>query len=469
MWLVVLAPLSIWSLYSLRDFSLEYVRDTRTAAQMQLPLAEWLRDNTSPDARIAAHDIGIVRYFSGRATLDVVGLTSAGLAPAYRNGPGSLYESLEHLQTDFYAVYPNVAPPYFGTSSAAGLLGQELFRVHLDDYSRYTSAGDTQVVTRPDWSIAALADTPQQPSTRSETAGLALVDALDIADLASEKAHGYDWWNQGQPAGFPTDARLMSYRQDAGLSLADGGRLLTGGESFTLKVKPGLALVLVARLHQTAAMVLDVTVNQAGLGEWRLPAVPGEWLESTFTVSPAVLTAAFATVVLTVKDAPADSRYSPFYYWAYQGQIAVPPSPAPQHILTATFGAVAQLLGFDSSGSVLSPGQPLDLTLYWRAIAPDRANYRVFVHLTDPSNDTAAGILAQVDEAPRAGAFPFWVWPAGVTVREPVTLHIPPQARPGKYLLLAGVYDFDTGARLPISGAPDFGSNRLLLSEIEIR
>ena len=35
--------------------------------------------------------------------------------------------------------------------------------------------------------------------------------------------------------------------------------------------------------------------------------------------------------------------------------------------------------------------------------------------------------------------------------------------------LLAGIYEAGSGARLPISGAPDFGAERLLLGQVEIR
>ena len=467
-WLLILAPVIIWSLYSIEDFSREYRRDSQTAAEMQLPLALWLRDQTPANAGIAVHDIGIVRYFSERSTLDVVGLTTAHMAQAYRNGPGSIYEALKHTQPEYYGVYPNLAPPYFGTASASALLGPELFRVQLPNYSHVTSAGDTQVVTQPDWSDASLAGVPQQPSTLLKIAGLRLVDSVNVADLPAEAAHHYSWWNQAEAAGFPTDARVMAYRQAPNVTLSDGGRLLTGGESFVFKIQPETPLVLVSRVHQTADMVLEVTVNQTDLGEWRLPAIPGQWLESSFTVDPRYLPGATASVVLKVKNAPAGAWYSPFYYWAYQGAATQTPS-TPQQPAAAVFGTVARLVGFDAPHSSLVPGQPLHLTLFWEAVQPDHANFKVFVHLMNPADDTAAGILAQTDEAPLAGTDPFWVWQSGDTVSEPLTLTVPPQAKAGKYVLLAGIYNADTGDRLPIAEAPDFGSARLLLAQVDIR
>jgi hypothetical protein len=215
-------------------------------------------------------------------------------------------------------------------------------------------------------------------------------------------------------------------------------------------------------------MVLNVNVNGADAGLWRLPAVPGQWLESTFTIAPNLLAGPTAHVRLTLKESPPASFYSPFAYWAYQGSVANQPA-SPQHTIEATFGSVARLVGIDDPVSPMAPGQTLNLTLYWQAIQPDRENYKVFVHLTNPANDAPGGIVAQVDEAPRAGTYPFWVWPAGATVRQDLKLPIPSGTPPGQYVLLGGVYNPDTGDRLPLIGATDFGSNRLKLAVIAVQ
>jgi hypothetical protein len=463
----LLAAAALWSVCSAAAFAREYARDTRTAATMQLPLAAWLRAHTPPDALIAAHDIGIMRYFGERDTVDVVGLTTAGLAAAYRHGPGSLFEALETRRPAYYAVYPDRAPPYFGTGAAADLLGPELFRVQVAGYSRITSAGDTQVITQADWSSAALAAAPQQPSVRDRLAGLTLLDQLDVADLDAEHAHAYTWWNAGAAAGFPTEAQRLAYRQDPAVTLADGGRRLTGGERWRLAVTPGRPLVLVARLHQTNPLTLTLRVNGQPAGQWRLPAVPGEWIESTFAIDPALLTTAAAEIELTVTPDSAGAVYSPYYYWAYQGQpAALPAAPQP---LAVSFGAAVTLVGFDLPHTSLRPGDALPLTLFWQALDPAPADIKYFVHLMDPANDTAAGLLAQLDAAPANGAEPFWTWPPGAVRRETQTVLIPPNAPPGDYLLLLGLYDAAAQTRLPFTGAPDFGSARLPLATITVR
>ena len=465
---VAIVPALVWSIYSLAGFSREYAAGTSTLVEQQSVLADWLRANTPADARVAVHDVGVMRFIGERATVDVVGLTTAGMAAANRNGPGSIFEALERIRPDYYAVYPNLAPPYWGISSAPDLFGAELFRVHLNSYSIYTSAGDTQVITRPDWSTAALADSPQQPSILSAIASLTLLDSFDVADLPDEAAHDYRWWNVGEPPGFPTDARRMAYRQNPAIALADGGRSFTGGESFTLRTQPDQSLLLVVRLHQTVDMTLRVKVNDAGAGEWRLPAVPGEWLESAFVVPAPLIQSEATRFTITIEDAPADSRYSPFHYWTYQGSI-VAAQESPTATTTTTFGNVVRLLGFDLSDASLAPGQTLDVTLYWQAISADHADYKVFLHLLDPKNDTQSGIVAQMDSAPRSSTYPFWVWRSDEIVSEALSLSIPPQTPPGEYVLLAGIYDSATGKRLPVLGARDFGANRFALTSVTIR
>ncbi len=462
---------SIWCGYSLIDFRGLFGWDTATTASLQVVLAEWVRDNTPPDSLVAAHDVGAVGYIGERKLIDVVGLTTDGMAASFRNGPGSIYEALENARPDYYALYPRVAPPYF-LEWNKDLEGQELFLVNLQGFSPYTSAIGTQVVTRPDWSGAALAETPHQPDIVGRLAGWELVDHLDVADVASEKDHGYRWWNSGEPPGYSSDVRRFHYRAVPTLVLADGGRLLTGGESFTLSTRPGQPLLLVSRLNQTADMVVDVQADGADMGLWRLPAIPGEWLESSFVIPAQQIKNGHTRLTLSIQqvfNGSPETRYSPFYYWAYQGGDLTVTQPAPGTPSKAVFGDAVRLVGFDLQKQSYAPGDVLALTLYWQAMSPPHADLRVFAHLVDPAQaDVAAGIVAQADSAPSQGTHPFWVWGQGEVGVDTVTLAIPAGARPGTYLLLIGVYDAGTGQRLLITGETDFGSSRLLLGNITV-
>ncbi len=203
-------------------------------------------------------------------------------------------------------------------------------------------------------------------------------------------------------------------------------------------------------------------------GVWRLPAIPGQWLESTFYV-PAHLISSSATVfTLVLTSEVADAQLSPFYFWAYQGEVATS-TPAPVSSVGARFGDVAQLVGHDLSETAPAAGDMLHLVLYWQALNPPRAEWHVFVHLVDPENDTVEGIVAQWDAAPRAGTYPFWVWDRQQVVVELVSLALPGDLASGDYALLVGLYHLGTGMRAPLDGGSDSGADRLLLSTITVR
>lgn len=465
---VTLLLAGLWSVYSVGDFAAAYRHDLDTLARMQRPLADWLRAHTPPEARVAVHDVGVMRFFGERDTLDVVGLTSAGMVEAYRHGPGALYEALRREQPDYFAVYPEAAPPFFGLSHATELLGEELYRVTVPDYSPYTSAAATQTITRADWSAAALADSPQQPDLVARSATLTRTDSLNVADLGDERAHAFTWSMANNLPGFASDARRMRYRASGAITLADGGRGADGSYGFRVAARAGEPLLLVARVHQTEALRVRVSVNGDDAGEWRLPAIPGAWLESAFVVPAGLITRDFVDVTLTVQPGDRPVRFNLFYVWAFAGERATQP-PEPRFPLTASFGDVADLVGYDLPRTTFAPGETLPLTLYWRGLRASAADWRVFVHLTDRRDDTATGIRAQWDAAPRAGTYPFWVWGQGERVSETITLAMPKDAEPGDhYALFVGIYDSASGLRAPVTSEARYEGERVLLTPIVI-
>ncbi len=58
-----------------------YATDVAFIEGEMVTVAEWLAANTSPDALIAAHDIGAIGYFSERPLLDLAGLVSPEIIP----------------------------------------------------------------------------------------------------------------------------------------------------------------------------------------------------------------------------------------------------------------------------------------------------------------------------------------------------------------------------------------------------
>ena len=157
----------------------------------------------------------------------------------------------------------------------------------------------------------------------------------------------------------------------------------------------------------------------------------------------------------------------------YLGQVRVKDidegSP-PSHALRALLGDQIQLLGYDLSPSpdgLLSPGQTLNLTLYWQAVQQPAEDYTVFTQLIGPDGL----IWGQQDNQPQGGRYPTSQWAAGQLVvdRYIITLH--PNAPSGRYRLLTGMYLLASGRRLPAiadEGTP-LPDNAIPLVELDVQ
>ncbi len=119
------------------------------------------------------------------------------------------------------------------------------------------------------------------------------------------------------------------------------------------------------------------------------------------------------------------------------------PGAQPQFGQTAVFGEAIRLLGYD-----LPQGTGLPLTLYWQSLAPVSTSYDLFVHLLDGRGE----IVAQLDQKPVGGLAATDVWQAGDIIRDPLQLALPEGLEAGDYALRVGLYDRDSGARLPVMG-----------------
>lgn len=58
-----------------------YATDVAFIENEMVDVAQWLAQNTPPDALIAAHDIGAIGYFAERPLLDLAGLISPEVIP----------------------------------------------------------------------------------------------------------------------------------------------------------------------------------------------------------------------------------------------------------------------------------------------------------------------------------------------------------------------------------------------------
>ena len=123
--------------------------------------------------------------------------------------------------------------------------------------------------------------------------------------------------------------------------------------------------------------------------------------------------------------------------------------PTISHPLQADFGQppIVEVNGYDLPDGTLSPGDSLELTLVWRSLTDDLpSSYKVFVHLVDGAGE----IVTQSDSEPAGGFRPTTSWREGEVIGDSHSLRIPAALEPGEYTVWTGLYDPETGLRLPI-------------------
>jgi uncharacterized membrane protein len=118
-------------------------------------------------------------------------------------------------------------------------------------------------------------------------------------------------------------------------------------------------------------------------------------------------------------------------------------APLLAHPLSAQLGDSFSLIGYETA---MPTRGKLDVTLHWRAERRSTTNYKVFVHLI--SDDER--VLAQHDSEPANALRPTTMWLAGEYVQDDHRITLTNQVPSGVYRLVVGLYDPQSGARLPV-------------------
>jgi len=140
--------------------------------------------------------------------------------------------------------------------------------------------------------------------------------------------------------------------------------------------------------------------------------------------------------------------------------------PEIQHPMEMTFAETVLFLGYDLAADELRPGQPLQLTLYWQALQEMQTSYTVFTHLLDADEQ----IRGQMDSVPLSGEAPTTSWITGEVIADPYQITLDPDAPPGDYTIEIGMYDANTGKRLPVydSEGEAVKEERIALGEVQV-
>lgn len=130
--------------------------------------------------------------------------------------------------------------------------------------------------------------------------------------------------------------------------------------------------------------------------------------------------------------------------------------------LNARFSGSITLLGITLPQTTLTPGDILQLTLFWQTNRPLNDRYKVFVHVAPAPGQPP---LAQRDSEPGGGLQPTTIWPPNQPIADNHGVLLPPTLPPGDYALIIGLYDLITGDRLPLAD----GNDSITLTTLTIR
>jgi hypothetical protein len=156
--------------------------------------------------------------------------------------------------------------------------------------------------------------------------------------------------------------------------------------------------------------------------------------------------------------------------------VDLPPDPQPESRTDARFGESITLTGYtlringragpaDALLPVVKPGDWLEYTLFWRTDDAVSRNVHAFVHLVDESDEP----VAQRDQGPGPlGTSPeFWL--PGRTYADHYRIRIPANSTSGLLEPRVGMYDFDSGERLPVrTPGSDEGAGHFPLPSLKV-
>jgi hypothetical protein len=141
--------------------------------------------------------------------------------------------------------------------------------------------------------------------------GLSLVDEMDVADLESEAAHGYDLGDTGEE-----DDQVMV--QGESPAVADGGRLRRVTDRFRVRLPAGKRARLVMRVSAEAPLKLRVSAGGHAAGEVPVDGSPG-WVERGIDL-PAENGGGETVITVTAQAEGGEAQFGSFHYWVYAGR-----------------------------------------------------------------------------------------------------------------------------------------------------
>jgi hypothetical protein len=199
------------------------------------------------------------------------------------------------------------------------------------------------------------------------------------------------------------------------------------------------------------------------------PAVAWQGEETTLTADVPLVTspgggAAVIPLPMTAPETPGRYRVTareqdgPLGAWSSTGEVQVGEAG------DSAFPVPVRLEAWEVAETA-RPGEPLPVTLEWRALGKIDAYYSVYVKLLDAGGNAAAGW----DGQPQNGEAPTLLWAPGETVHDLVTLEVPGNLPAGEYTVEAGMYRAADLARCLTLDRDGVPVSRVMLGSVRIR
>jgi hypothetical protein len=262
--------------------------------RQQAALGRWAKKSLPPDARVGVNDTGAIAYFGDRKTFDIVGLTSPTEGRYWVGGVASRFEHYERLKQSDPGALPTHFVVYPEWMSCEALVGRTLREATVTDSS--ILGGQTMRASEARWTFLGTGEQPWTPLGQID-------DTLDVADLESEKAHGYELLgaHDGEEA-------VTESNSPRGAVVLDGARTNRKHERFHVTLPANGDVLGVARLESTTEPA-HVRMRVAGHDLEPVSLEPGPWVEVSFAV-PAEGRGENVTVELT-----SDHPVASYHYW----------------------------------------------------------------------------------------------------------------------------------------------------------
>ena len=122
-----------------------------------------------------------------------------------------------------------------------------------------------------------------------------------------------------------------------------------------------------------------------------------------------------------------------------------------QHRVSAEFGALIRLAGYDVNVDPAAGELPWQVRLYWQVLEKPDRRYRYIWRLVEVDASGAERVLSMVEREPYEGDIPTLYWDPGKTIMEFVEFPSAPSEGAAQRFYTLQVYDAETWEKLPVT------------------